>query len=618
MNRFRIPFFVLIIAIIISAACGEKEPEQKTFDLSLEVARMNEEVFTLADLNKTIDAKGWRESTSLNRVKDTVQYNFDALQDMLINSIIEERAENFSIDTIPAAQRRLREFTRRLALTGMWDDIVKDAPEITPEDVDTFYENNKKLFFTPAGVELAQILISTNPADYLEEGESHSKISKDSINVLAMDLMQEVVDKLEDGADFGNLAKEYSHDRQSGSHGGYLGWIEQGQTPPAFDSIAFSLSPGDISPAFKTRYGYHVIRIFNYRDSSYLELDDQLYERLGNGLESKARTDYANSFLDSLREESELKYNEPLLKKELSSFKPGDWVAIIDKYDTVFSYEFTEAAMNYQMVNRLPDLKPEDKKKAMERTLNHHVLAAEAHKLGYFESENIEKKGREYESQLRKQHYRWTHQPEEYSPTDEEVKAYYDAHRDEYYSEKPLKVKHILFQDSLKAEEIRKKIEDGADFDEMAMKYYPGDEDVRKSLYDLGYISSDEMPIKFYNSAWILDVGDVSRPIKTEYGYHIIKLEDRKPVREFEGIKHIIRGKIVEAKNDSLKQAWLDDLFAGKTVDVDSALVREFVYQEVPDLPDTTAEIDTLESAIEDSMATEDSLSGEVGMDTGE
>lgn len=609
MIRIGVPFSVLVILIALVLSCGDEEKETKTFDLSREVARMDGEVFTLADLNEVLRGMGWEEATRLNRVKDTAQYNFKAVEEMLIADIIEERAKDFSIDTIAAAQRRLREHVRRIALANMWNDIVANAPEVTPEDVDTFYQNNKRMFFTPVGAEIAQILVSTNPADYLEEGESHSELSEDSVEILAMDRMQEVVDALDGGKDFGELAKEYSHDRQSGAQGGYIGWVEKGQTPPTFDSVVFSLEPGEISPAFKTRYGYHVVKMLSFRDSSYMELEGELYDYIKQGLEGRIRTAHADAFLDSLRKRADIVYNEPLLKKELDSFEPYDWVAIIDGVDTVYAFAFIDAARNHQMVNRLPGLDADAKKDAMRRTLNHHILAAEARKRGYFETEDVVEAAESFESQLKEQHYRWSHEPKEYSPTEEELKAYYEAHKDEYYNEQPLKVKHILFEDSLKAEEVRRKIEDGADFDEMAMKYYPGDEEIRESLYDLGYISRDEMPIKFFNAAWILDVGSVSRPIRTEYGYHLIKLEDRKPMREFSGVRNEIHAKIVTAHNDSARQAYLDDLFAGKTVDVDSTLVREFVFQEVEESPpDTTIQSDSLEMADPDSMIVVDSV----------
>ena len=140
-------------------------------------------------------------------------------------------------------------------------------------------------------------------------------------------------------------------------------------------------------------------------------------------------------------------------------------------------------------------------------------------------------------------------------------------------------MQHILFEDSLKAENIRRKIEDGADFKEMALKYYPGEEEIRESLFDLGYISQDEMPQAFWNAAWLLSKGDVSRPVHTEYGYHLIKLIDRKPTTSFEEAKKQVKKTLVEAKREEAKEAWRLDLLDGHTIEVDSALVRDFLFQ---------------------------------------
>ena len=94
-----------------------------------------------------------------------------------------------------------------------------------------------------------------------------------------------------------------------------------------------------------------------------------------------------------------------------------------------------------------------------------------------------------------------------------------------------------------------------------------------------GYISSDEMPDKFYGAAWILDVGDVSRPVKTEYGYHLIKLVDKKPVMSFERARDAVHNRMIEEKRSAKRGAWLEKLMAGHTITIDSNLARRYLYQ---------------------------------------
>lgn len=70
---------------------------------------------------------------------------------------------------------------------------------------------------------------------------------------------------LHDGQDFAALAKEYSQDPASAKNGGDLGWIEPGQTVPAFDRAISLLKPGEISPPVRSRYGIHIIQLLGTR-----------------------------------------------------------------------------------------------------------------------------------------------------------------------------------------------------------------------------------------------------------------------------------------------------------------------------------------------------------------
>lgn len=98
----------------------------------------------------------------------------------------------------------------------------------------------------------------------------------------ARQLIQEIADQLEQGADFAALAGEHSVDRQSATRGGEIGAISYAnqRIPPSFREAAFSLAEvGDVSDVVETPFGFHLIRLNARREAqSY----DEAYETLKN------------------------------------------------------------------------------------------------------------------------------------------------------------------------------------------------------------------------------------------------------------------------------------------------------------------------------------------------
>lgn len=87
--------------------------------------------------------------------------------------------------------------------------------------------------------------------------ENATPEQRDSVHAFAGELK----DRLEAGADFAELAREYSSDRGSGERGGDLGFFGRGEMVRPFEEAAFSLEPGTISDPVESPYGVHVIRV---------------------------------------------------------------------------------------------------------------------------------------------------------------------------------------------------------------------------------------------------------------------------------------------------------------------------------------------------------------------
>jgi peptidyl-prolyl cis-trans isomerase SurA len=77
----------------------------------------------------------------------------------------------------------------------------------------------------------------------------------------AEERIKQVYKKLDNGADFAKLAKEYSDDPGSAASGGDLGWVNPGDMVPAFDRTMSEIEPGKLSKPFKSKFGWHILLV---------------------------------------------------------------------------------------------------------------------------------------------------------------------------------------------------------------------------------------------------------------------------------------------------------------------------------------------------------------------
>lgn len=78
--------------------------------------------------------------------------------------------------------------------------------------------------------------------------------------------VRDLYQQLQDGADFAELAREYSDDPVSGSDGGNLGWVSRGQMVPAFEQAMLEADPGELKGPFRSRFGWHILQVQERRE----------------------------------------------------------------------------------------------------------------------------------------------------------------------------------------------------------------------------------------------------------------------------------------------------------------------------------------------------------------
>ncbi|MFC9446140.1 peptidylprolyl isomerase PrsA [Bacillus cereus] len=142
--------------------------------------------------------------------------------------------------------------------------------------------------------------------------------------------------------------------------------------------------------------------------------------------------------------------------------------------------------------------------------------------------------------------------------TDKELK-------DNYKPE--IKASHILVKDEATAKKVKEELGQGKSFEELA-KQYSEDTGSKEKGGDLGFFGAGKMVKEFEDAAYKLKKDEVSEPVKSQFGYHIIKVTDiKEPEKSFEQSKADIKKELVAKKAQDA--AFMGDLMAKEIKNAD-------------------------------------------------
>jgi peptidyl-prolyl cis-trans isomerase C len=148
-------------------------------------------------------------------------------------------------------------------------------------------------------------------------------------------------------------------------------------------------------------------------------------------------------------------------------------------------------------------------------------------------------------------------------PTDAEIQKFYEQNKEAQFTTPEQRcVRHILFNkdQKQKAEDVKKQLEDGADFAKLA-KEYSQDPGSAKNGGDLGCLGKGETVPPFEEAAFGAEEGEIVGPVKTEFGYHILEVTDSKPkqTRPLSEVESQIRSQLAAQKQSEAFSKWLDE-----------------------------------------------------------
>lgn len=153
--------------------------------------------------------------------------------------------------------------------------------------------------------------------------------------------------------------------------------------------------------------------------------------------------------------------------------------------------------------------------------------------------------------------------------SDQEVKDYYEKNKEKFAPVGQIKASHILVKTEEEAKKIIERLKKGEDFAQLAKKYSI-DTASAKNGGDLGYFSRGQMVPEFEAAASRLNPGGISEPVKTKFGYHIIKVTDKKvgQVVDFEKVKGLISQNLVAERQKEAFDSYIEGLKKSYKVEI--------------------------------------------------
>ncbi len=500
----------------------------------------------------------------------------DKLHQLIREILIDQRSASLDMDSDSAFVKRRDRRMRKLLLEHMHQKGIVSKIEVTDQEVRDHYERYKEEdFLIPEEVQVRDLLLrvwaDSAKKDYRKKLKNAEKEAKKKIKKLYK--------KATAGEDFADLCRQYSQARVP-DRTDNLGFIQRGQISPEFDSAAFSLKEiGEISKPVRDSGGYHLIQLLDRKEKSYYELDSTLFEGVREFLKKEKIKEATQNFVDSVKNEAGFVYNWEVLNTDESSPDKNIWVLSFGEGDTIRFREYEAALRGYKYNLGKDSLTIEDKKDLLINLLALPILLEkEARRRGCADLIEYQVERRAFTLEDAKRKVLAQRIKRDFpAPAWEEMRAYYQAHKIDFPPlGVPVHVYHIIFDDSLEAVEVLNQIKQGTDFVKMAKRYFSGEPEIKDVAYDLGFITEGEMPDEFYLTALNLKEGEVGGPVKTNWGFHLIKvLEKKEKGTTFADITPAIKRAITVEKGRKHIADWEKNLFEESDVWINKKLLKK-------------------------------------------
>jgi len=498
--------------------------------------------------------------------KNSAAYLIDSL---LMDTLIGMRANAVDLRDHYDYYFRFRESSVGVLVNAYYQHAIFNRIVIDSQEVVDYFAAHQEEFKVEEQILAYHIVITPYGLKKGADSLKYKEMTNEQLDEVAREMAFDLRGRIDSKESFTDMAKKFSHDEFTARRGGMVEWAPKGFYARPFDSLAFGSKIGDIVGPYRDKDGWQILYIDNYTAPGVPPLNPEIYNSCKAHVQNEKSRQESFAIFDTLLDEINIEYHEEIYDTNVYMVDKSVWAAVVNGTDTIDFGELSNGEEKLRELHNVPNSTPDMKKQMVQLLARRWVLVQTARQMGLDTLPDVvEKMGntRHYFARLIVES---SQNDTDWEPSEDELRHYYDANLDKFVVAKPLRVQQILVADSSLAEFVKDQAGSGVEFLQLAEEYYTGEKSVRRDLADLGFIGPEDVSPEFFKAARGVRAGEVSNPVKTEYGFHIIKVLESKWSVTFENaradIRTLLKSQHVTEEIENFKNRLFEEFNVKKT-----------------------------------------------------
>lgn len=323
---------VAVAALPLLAADTPSKKDVKSGTVVEEIiARINNHIVTRSEFERSqqqVQQEGDQQNVPPQQIAD---HEKNVLRDLVDQQLLLQKGDDLGITAETDLVKRLDEIRKQMGLATM-EDLAKAAESqgvsyeefkenlreniitqkviqqevgakinITPDEVQKYYDEHKAELAQPEQVRLSEILVSTQPKP-TEDPKTAASITDQQRVAAAQAKANQIYEEIQKGAKFEDVAKKDS-DGPTAAQGGDLGYFKRGTLAKELEDVTFAMKAGDLTKPIRTKQGFVILKVTEHQEAG-VPSEKQMEGKIQDAIYMQKLQPALRAYLTKLREDA--------------------------------------------------------------------------------------------------------------------------------------------------------------------------------------------------------------------------------------------------------------------------------------------------------------------------